>query len=125
MVSSLSGICCLLFLIDFMVFHPKHVSFLSMMNIPVKQFPTILMKNAGQHRYVHESRRIIAIPNDTQNPIFIFVEGVWMFSMSMCIRSKLSISFKVLMWLSDVWTSFMLVCSMEMSLARVAKSSCN
>ncbi len=53
-----------------MVFHPKHMSFLSMMNIPVKQFPTILMKNAGQHRYVHESRRIIAIPNDTQNPIF-------------------------------------------------------
>ena len=50
MASSLSGICCLLFLIDFIVFHPKHVSFFRIRNIPVKKFPIIFMKKAGQHR---------------------------------------------------------------------------
>jgi Brp/Blh family beta-carotene 15,15'-monooxygenase len=42
----------------------------------------------------------MAMPNDTQNPIFIFVDGVWIFSISMCIRSKLSISFIVFIAIS-------------------------
>ena len=65
------------------------------------------------------------MPNDTQNSIFIFVDGVWIVSKSICMRSKLSISLIVFIWLRDVCTSFMLFCSMEISLARVAKSSCN
>ena len=47
--------------------HPNRMLKVDVINLSI---------TAGQQRYKHESSRIIDSPNDTQNPTFIFVDGV-------------------------------------------------